>query len=386
MIVRGASSCLTLLLLGTAFPSSVTAIGNIRGKVLNDENEYYLKSSLSSANHHVESGTKSFQHTHEQTNKRSFSSAFEDDGPEVSHYFAEKLEAFQEKYPRIRQEDSKALVLREIFLEEAKNFDDSFGLEETLDFILNIKYDDMESIFEATHHEGFTDEVSEAFEKKLKKLERDNPDIPTLAEALGSLKGKEDDVGADTKAFVLHDLLIQAAEADYSLEESLSIIDIDQHEMETVFYDGHEDLIQDVLDAFEESDERQKKVGQDIVRYLQEHLVRHEDGTLHYQSNKNLLDGDGEGEIEKVKAHHRRLEHDRRLRWDKYYAERELLPKRLKEHGKYIRTKLRSLSEGENCEEDDEAICFSEELDMYEGEVEQLVLVMEEELGPCKST
>ena len=378
MIHCASSTCLPLILLAIALPSGVTAIGHIRGKVVTNDNEHYVKSSVSSRFHDVDLGTQSFEDTYEQKNgswSTSISMSSDLEGAETSDYFAEKLELFGAKYPRIRLEDSKALVLREILLELAEDLQKSFSLEETLALILNMEYDEMESIFGATHHEGFTDEVSEAFEQKLRKYKRENPDIPTLAAALERLDGNV------TKAFVLRDLLVEAAESDYSLDKSLSIIDIDDDEMESIFHHSHEDLLQDVQDAFEASDERQQKLGQDISRYLQEHLVKDEDGTLHYHGNKDLRDG----EVEKEKAHHRRLEHNRRLLWDKYCSERELLPQKLREHGQFMRDQLRNLS-GEACGEEDEAVCFSEELKTYEVEVETFVIVVEEEMGPCKST
>ena len=83
-------------------------------------------------------------------------------------------------------------------------------------------------------------------------------------------------------------------------------------------FEGYDDLANDIIEAFEDLDERQYELGQEIQRHLQEHLVRDEDGNLEYRK-EDILD-----KVEEVKGHHRNLEASRRLRWDKYYSELEI--------------------------------------------------------------
>lgn len=279
--------------------------------------------------------------------------------------FTSKVQSFREKYPQIRERDANALVLREMLLEEASTSD--YDLEETLAH-MGMSPEEMESIFLDTHHEGFREEVKEAFEKQKTRP----PVIPRFDEAMQSLDYLQDgeDI-AEARASMLHDLLIQAAEANYTLEYALSVIGVDQDYMEEIF-EGHDDLANDIIKVFEDLDERQYELGQEIQRHLQEHLVRDEDGNLEYRKN------DVQDKVEEVKGHHRRLEASRRLRWDKYYSERDSFPSKLREHGRLLANLVGAICEESN----DEAICFSYELDGYASEVEEIVVAMEEEVGP----
>ena len=257
-------------------------------------------------------------------------------------------------------EDTKALVLHDLLIKGAEA---EHSLEESLALIA-VDRDEMESIF--SEHYSLAKDVMDAFDE-LKEEEK----LPTLAEAMEQLEALDLHHGKDTEALVLHDLLLKGSAVQFSLEGALELINVDYDEMESIFTD-HDDLAEDVLDAYIDLENENAEIGAQVVRYLEEHIIQDEDGNL-------LFQGSGEDPVNEHQEHHRRLEHLRNLRWEKYYSEREMLPKKLKEHGAFLKRHLADLS---GCDDQDEAMCFSEELEIYEEEIEELVLVMEDELGP----
>lgn len=220
-------------------------------------------------------------------------------------------------------------------------------------------------------HEGIDfnqeEEVFPTFAEELEKMEQTMP----------SFGGSD---SSDFEVQVLHNLLLKAAAAKKDMEEALQLTGVDQDQMESIFAD-HDDLAEDVVSAFEDVEEHNQQLGEEIVRFLQDHLVEEEDGSYRYQSS-------APDPVEEMKKTRRLRDEKRNARWENYYYEREVLPQKLREHQAFLQRHLTEnleVSEEECYEDEGLARCYSEKLEEYQANITELVTVLEAELHPFTS-
>lgn len=210
-------------------------------------------------------------------------------------------------------------------------------------------------------------------------------DLPTtLAQELDKLEKLKGHLEPDDEVLVLHDLLLKAANAKVELEQALQDAGVNAEEMESIFTD-HDDLAEDVLTVFDDLEQENRELGDDIATFLQNHIIEEADGTLRYQPSAEHLKE--QEELERQQDHRRQLEEKSQLRWDKYHRERRLLTQKVREHHATLE---RHLTEAHPCsnvtataaEPAAESTCYSEALQGYQQELGDLVVVLEEEMGP----